>query len=212
MSCRQCQGITTFFDDRVAARERKKYLKKGPDKSTRLLIDALRAEAGDARTLLDIGGGVGAIQHAFVGDGFEAGVSVDASPAYLRTARAEAEVRGYAHKMRYLEGDFVALAPELPPADVVTLDRVICCFDDMEALVAHSARKAQALYGLVFPRVNVLTRPGFWFLNAMLRLRRSPFRTYLHPTERVDALIRGNGLKLCTYRQTFLWQVRIYTR
>lgn len=212
MSCRQCQGISSFFDDRVAARERKKYRKRGPDKSTRLLIEALREHAGEARTLLDIGGGIGAIQHAFVGDGFEAGVSVDASPAYLHTARAEAEERGYVHKMRYLEGDFLAHADAVSEADVVTLDRVICCFDDMEALVTASAGKARRLYGLVFPRVNVLTRPGFRMLNLMLRLRRSAFRTYLHPTERVDALVRARGLHLVTYRQTLLWQVRVYGR
>ncbi|WP_457652686.1 class I SAM-dependent methyltransferase [Rhodocaloribacter sp.] len=182
MSCTQCRGIASFFDEKVAARELRKYRKRGPHKTTQMLIDAIRAEAGEAETLLDIGGGIGAIQHALVGEGVVAqGLDVDASPAYLETARTEAERRGYAEKVRYLQGNFVDVADEVPPVDVVTLDRVICCFDDMEQLVTRSSEKAKRVYGLVFPRVTPFTRIGFRVLNAFLRFRRSAFRVFLHP-------------------------------
>jgi hypothetical protein len=54
--------------------------------------------------------------------------------------------------MSFQYGDFVALAPALSAADVVTLDRVICCYDDMPALVGRSAALAERLYGVVYPR------------------------------------------------------------
>ncbi|QXD15082.1 class I SAM-dependent methyltransferase [Rhodocaloribacter litoris] len=212
MSCAQCRGIATFFDARLAARELKRYRRRGPLKTTRLLLDAIRTEAPGARSLLDIGGGVGAIQHALVGNGYEAGINVDASPAYLDAARTEAARLGYAHRMHYHAGDFVELAPSLPAADVVTLDRVVCCYDDVEALVTRSAAKARQVYGLVFPRVHLLTRIGFRLANAFFRLRRSPFRTYLHPPAAVDALVQQAGLTRRVSRRTLLWHVWLYAR
>ena len=114
MSCTQCKGIASFFDEKVAARELRQYRKRGPHKTTQMLIDAIRETADGAETLLDIGGGVGAIQHALVGEGVVArGFDVDASHAYLETARAEAERRGYAEKMRYVPGNFVDVADEI---------------------------------------------------------------------------------------------------
>ena len=56
------------------------------------------------------------------------GTSADASPAYLAAARTEAESRSYANRMRYVDGDFVEPAGELDAADIVTLDRVVCCY------------------------------------------------------------------------------------
>ncbi|RMF54261.1 MAG: class I SAM-dependent methyltransferase, partial [Bacteroidetes bacterium] len=117
MSCTQCRGVASFFDHRIAQRELKRYRRRGPSRTTQWLLEALRQEAPGARTLLDIGGGVGAIQHALVGNGYEAGISVDASPAYLEIARREAEARGYAHRMTYHLGDFTTLAPTLPACD-----------------------------------------------------------------------------------------------
>ena len=49
-----------------------------------------------------------------------------------------------------------------------------------------SASKARHLYGLVFPRERRFTAAGARFANAWFRLRGSAFRTYLHPTEKVD--------------------------
>ncbi len=210
MSCSQCRGIASFFDRKVATREYRKYLKKGPSKTTRWLIEGVRADIDEASSLLDIGGGIGAIQHALVGNGLSTGFSVDASPAYLETARSEAERTGYAAKMTYLLGDFVSLAPDVPPADIVTLDRVICCYDEMDRLVAESSSKARKRYGLVFPRVNFLTRIGAAFLNGFLRLKRSPFRIFLHDPARVEALLTNRGFDLFVHRKTLLWQVRIY--
>ena len=63
MTCRQCRGIEQFFDQKEASRELKGYREKGPAKSTQMLIDAIEADGIEDKTLLDIGGGVGAIQH-----------------------------------------------------------------------------------------------------------------------------------------------------
>ena len=43
-------------------------------------------------------------------------------------------------------------------------------------------------------------------------IRRNPFRAYLHPTKKVDAIVRSNGLEPRFYRKTLLWQVVVYAR
>src|SRR3972149_5220101 len=89
MSCAQCQGIERMFDRRAAERELRQYRAAGPGGTTRLLIDALKAEGVAGLTLLDIGGGVGAIQHELLRAGGRRATAVDASSADLDAARAE---------------------------------------------------------------------------------------------------------------------------
>jgi SAM-dependent methyltransferase len=212
MSCCQCQGIETLFGERVARRDLERYRKKGPPKTTRILLDALKAEGVEGATLLDIGGGVGAISNELLDAGAARATVVDASPAYLRAARAEAERQGHAGRIEYHHGDFVELAPELPPADVVTLDRVICCYDEMEALVSASAERAERLYGVVYPRDTWWDRLGVSLVNFACRVRRNPFRVFIHSPEAVERVIRSKGLTRRSYRTTPIWQIIIYAR
>ena len=154
MVCRQCRGIEDFFDEKWAASELKGYRKRGPRKSTPMLVDAIVAGPLDGQSLLNIGGGVGAIQHELLKAGVGAATAVDASAGYLKVAREEAERQGHDNRIHYLHGDFVGHAATVEPADILTLDRVICCYHDVEKLVGESSRRAAEVYGLVFPRTT----------------------------------------------------------
>ena len=210
MTCSQCQGIEQEFNRKHALEKLKQYRKKGAADTTRQLIAALREDGVDGMTLLDIGGGVGAIQHALLKAGISRAADVDASPAYLEVARQEAQRHGFAGRVSFYPGHVMDVAPVLPPTDIVTLDRVICCYDDMQALVSLSVRRARRLYGLVYPRdtwwVKLLLPIG----NLYLRLRRSPFRVFAHPTQAVDAIVRGQGFHQKFYRKMGFWQVVVY--
>jgi magnesium-protoporphyrin O-methyltransferase len=210
--CSHCEDAGDLFNPRAARRDLRRYRSRGPSATTRLLLDSLLAQRRADDTLLDIGGGVGAIAQELLQVGFSRAVQVDASPAYLAAAGEEAGRRGVADRITYHFGDFVDLAPDLAPADVVTLDRVICCYPDVERLVVASASKARHLYGLVFPRERRFTAAGARFANAWFRLRGSAFRTYLHPTEQVEDLLRGCGFRRTSRAYSFLWQVATYAR
>ncbi|MEX2535586.1 MAG: methyltransferase domain-containing protein [Trueperaceae bacterium] len=163
MSCEQCLGLERVFDDRAARADLRRYRRRGPQRTTKIMVDVLIAEGIVAATVLDIGGGVGAIPNAMIRAGARSARLVDASAAYLATARDEAERQGHLERMSFRFGDFVGVAAEEPAAEVVTLDRVICCYDDMEALVSASTARAERLYGLVYPRDswwNRLVEPG----------------------------------------------------
>ena len=208
----QCEGIEELFDQKFVSNELQRYRKKGPIKTTRMLIDALKKEGVGELTLLDIGGGVGLIQRELLAAGAQKATSVDASTAYVAAAKAEAEKNGYADRVSYIQGDFVDLDEEIDNADIVTLDRVICCYDDMQNLVSLSAGHARRLYGVVYPR-------DVWWVKVLLavenlgeQFRRSNFRAFVHSSDDVEALVVGNGLKRHSYQRTLTWQVVVYGR
>lgn len=188
------------------------YHRTGPRGLTRALIEALCADGIDGQTVLDVGGGVGAVHHELLRSGAASAVDVDASRAYVSAARAEAERQGHADRVHYLAGDFVALADHVGPADLVALDRVICCYSDMSALVGRSAALARRRYGLVYPRDSYLGRVGLALLNAGLWLSRSSFRVYAHRTADVDAVIAAQGLVKRLHQTTLIWQLALFER
>ncbi len=201
-----------MFGPGIARRELRRYLRKGPAGSTRRLIDALAAGGVEGRTFLDIGGGIGAIQCELMARGAKGGTGVDASPAYLQAARAEAVRRGYGDRIRHVGGDFTFLASDLEAADLVTLDRVLCCYPDMPALLAAAAPLSRTALGLVFPRSTWLTRTGVALVNAVQRLRRHPFRVHIHDPQRVEALLAHHGFGQRLLHEGRLWRVELYRR
>jgi len=212
MNCCQCQGIEELFSEEYVARELKRYRRRGPDKTTLMLIEALKEVDVRGLTLLDIGGGLGAIQHEMLRAGVQHATDIDASNAYISAAKAETTRRGFAERVNYRHGNFVDLAENISPADIVTLDRVICCYPDMQKLVNLSVAKAGKYYGLVFPREDWWMKVWHVFQSVYLRLTNSRFRTFLHPTKAVEELVREHGFKRHFYRRTFVWQVVVYAR
>lgn len=213
-SC-QCEGIEREFNREGVAKELNGYRRKGLgslDKTTRMLIDAVKAQGVAGMTLLDVGGGIGAIQHELLKAGASSAVQVDASQAYIQAAKEEAERMGVSDRIKHYHGNFVELAHDIEPADIVTLDKVICCFDDMEALVGRSSEKVRRLYGLVYPRDTWWIKLVLPFANSAAWLKRSPFRSFVHSTEAVDAIAHENGLEEIYHHRTFVWQVLLYSR
>lgn len=212
MNCCQCQGIEARFNRKEAAKKLKQYRQGSPVETTQILIEALKAEGVSGMTLLDIGGGIGVIQHELLEAGVTGAVGVEASSAYIEGAKAEAERRGYAARVAHYHGNFTDLAGTISAADIVTLDRVICCYYDMPGLVELSAARAKKLYGLVYPRETWWVKLSLALENFSFWLRRDPFRVFVHPTQAVEALVHHQGLARCFYRQAGPWQIVIYRR
>ena len=198
------------FDDNRARRDLDEYRAKGVSGSTRRLVEALLAQGVEGTTLLDIGGGVGIIQLELLAAGVTSSVDVDASAPYLRSAEVEAATRGLGDRTAYRHGDFVALADAVEAADIVTLDRVICCYPEVQALITASAARARRLYGLVYPVDRWWTRLAVGLANLLPRLSRSAFRGYVHPQPLVDRLIRDAGLVRVYRHAGRVWQTEVY--
>lgn len=211
-SCCSNEAIAQQFGRETADEELRRYRSDGPLPTTEALIQALAARGVAGADLLDIGAGVGAIHHALLERGARRAVHVDISSDYIEAARTETERVGHAGRVRFVNGDFVEIAPGIEPADVVTLDRVICCYADMEGLVTRSAERSRHLYGAVYPRDRLSVRLAIASMNLWKRLRGSTFRSYLHAPAAIDDVLRRLGFVRHSTQRTWVWEVVVYVR
>jgi len=206
-----CTGAQEMFDAKVAEGDLKKYRRRGPNKTTRLLRDGILAMGG-GESLIDIGGGIGALSTELLARGFRRSTLVDASPAYQATARRAATERGLGEQIEFREGDFVACAPQLAPADAVVMDRVVCCYPAyeplLEAALAHSGR----LFAYAYPQDRWDVRCFLAVENQFQAWMRRAFRAYVHPERAMRALIAARGFRLVSRRKTFVWCADVYVR
>lgn len=201
------------YDEKVASSELRRYRKKGPSPWTRTLVEGLVGQGVQGATLLDIGGGIGAIQHELLIAGAATATSVDASSAYLDAAREESDRRGLGGRVTYLHGDFVDLASSVAAADIVTLDRVLNVYPNWERLVALSADKAQRLYGIVIPRETGFMRFVIWLMNLTLRVQRKQLRAAIVPMEGINQILETKGFRSQLSAGVGpAWMVAIYRR
>ena len=208
----QCEGIEREFNAEDAETELAAYREQGPSQTTQYLIDALTEQGVEGHTLLDIGGGVGAIQHSLLSGGASTAIAVEASEAFARAAENQARELGWGEQVEVRHGDFVELAETVPRQDIVTLDRVICCYHDMKSLVRLSAARARKLYGVVYPREVWWNKVASGLMNLFLWITRNPFRTFIHPEAGVQRILDQVGLERVFYKRTFFWQVAVYAR
>ncbi len=159
---------------------------------------------------MDIGGGVGAIHHELIAAGASQAKCADASSDYIAISKKEGERRNHLEKLSYHYGNYVDLADEIGTADIVTLDKVICCFDDMKELVAVSSSKATKLYALIYPRQKWWTKLLIGSANMFFTLIRNGFRIHIHPQDEVEGIVTSNGFERIFYYNNILWQVILY--
>jgi SAM-dependent methyltransferase len=205
-------SVGNEFGERHARRDLASYRRRGPDRTTRWLIEGLTVAGQDGLTVLDIGAGVGAVHLGLLAAGAVSAVDVDGSPAFIEAARDEARRTGRSDAVQYLVGDFVELAPTIETADLVALDRVVCCYPDMRALVRLSVARARRRYGLVYPRDAGWIRVASRALNLFMRLTRQRTRSWVHRTADVDSIVRAAGFAPTFERSGLFWQAVVYER
>jgi trans-aconitate methyltransferase len=199
-----------FYNARKAASELRSFRNRGPIPSTKILINALKAEGVEGATVIDIGGGIGAIQHELLAAGAAHVTSIDASDAYIRTAREESDRRGLTGRVTYQHGDFLELAETIGPADIVTLDRVINVYPDWERLIRLSVARARRLYGLVYPRNTLAVKMVVSVMNLLVW--RGPVHASVPSPEVIDRLTREANLVRFFSKTIGPWQVAVYRR
>jgi magnesium-protoporphyrin O-methyltransferase len=209
--CLDAGGIGRCFS-RLAKFYRLRYEHGGFEPSQRQLLQGLQQAGVPGASVLEIGSGVGYLHQTLLEQGATRAVGVELSAAMLAEARARAARRALADRVTYHEGDFVTLAAQLAPADLVLLDKVICCYPDARGLVQASAPLAQRAYGYTIPRDRRLTRAGVRIGNFFLRLFGSPFRTFVHDPQQIAAWVRGSGFREAYHQQTTLWLTHVFVR
>ncbi len=198
------------FSEKRATKDLAQYLAKGPGTTARLLLAGIAKAAQPHGRLLDIGSGVGALTFELLERGVTDAVDVELSSAYVATASAEAVRRGRTGAVRFVRGDFVSIAGQLRAADIVTLDRVVCCYPQYERLLDEAVRHANRHFAFTYPR-------DLWYVRAWVRVdnlarqvRRNPFRTFVHSAAAMEHVIRRGGFELVSRSHTWTWCADVY--
>jgi SAM-dependent methyltransferase len=210
--CYQSVGASAErqFSEKRAAEDLAQYRTKGPGSTARLLLAGI-VKAGQPRgRLLDIGSGAGVLTFELLERGMTEAIGVDLSSAYVAAASAEAARRGRTESVRFVHGDFVRMASQFLAADVVTLDRVVCCYPDYEPLLDESARRAVSCFALSYPRDIWYVRMWVGLQNVARQLRRNPFRTFVHSASAVEHVIRRAGFEVVSRTCTRTWCADVY--
>jgi magnesium-protoporphyrin O-methyltransferase len=199
------------FTAAVARRDLERYRTRGPDATTRLLRDAVLG-AGPATNVLDVGAGIGALSFELLAAGAERATVVDAAPAYLAAAREEAGRRNVTQRLDVVPGDFVAVVSTIPPADVVTMDRVVCCYPAYRPLLEAAAQRSRRLLAFSYPRDRWYVRGAVGLENLVRVLLRIPFRGYVHSARAMEAVLTQHGFTRLGRRETLKWSADLYGR
>ena len=204
-------GYGKIFSKRQARRDARRYRRKGLDRNARRMVDELTARGVDGASVLEVGGGVGAIELELLTAGAARATNVELSPEYEEEARRLVLERGAAERVERRVADFVAAEREIPEADVVVMHRVVCCYPDPDALVGAAARRARRLLAMTFPRDTWWMRLGQRVMNVFLR-RLYGFEAYVHPRRTIVGAAERAGFSRVHEHSALIWQIVVLER
>jgi magnesium-protoporphyrin O-methyltransferase len=213
MSACCARGYERLFGARTARRDARRYRKKGLDDTAQRLVDEVAARGAKGATVLEVGGGVGAVDLELLKRGAERATVIEISHGYDDEALALAREAGAEERIERRHGDFVEDEAELESADIVVMHRVVCCYPEPELLVGAAAGHARRLLALSFPRDDAWwLRLGVRLANVWLRLIGS-IETYVHAPARVVSAAERAGMRTVLHeRSSRIWRVAVFER
>ncbi|HEX6844001.1 MAG TPA: class I SAM-dependent methyltransferase [Actinomycetota bacterium] len=205
------------FDEWATHAARRARTHEVGSRITATLVDAL-ADAGlSDRTLLDVGCGGGDLALAALARGATHATGFDLGPGAIAEARRLAAERGLASRASFEVGDGAELA--LPGADVVSLNRVLCCYPRVDALLENTLGATGLVYGFTAPidrgLRGVLNRVLNTLGNGWYALRPAKFRGFrgfVHDLGAVDLRVRAAGFEPVRRERHGLWDLAVYAR
>jgi len=198
-----------MFSAKQARLDARRYRKQGLGGTSRRLVELAGDVSGE--TVLEVGGGVGAIELDLLAAGAERATNVELSGEYEEEAATLLAERGLTERVDRRVADFVNEPVE--PHDVVVMHRVVCCYPDVDRLVGIAAASTRRRLLLTYPRERPWTRAGIAAINLFMRISGSDFRAFVHPVARMSAAAQREGLALERREQPgLIWENAAYER
>lgn len=210
--CCSTSGYGEFFDEKLARRDAKRYRKGGLKGAGKRLVDLVAARGADGADVLEVGGGIGALQLELLQRGASHTMNAELSPAYEGEAAALLKERSLTQRVDRRIVDIAEDPDAVPPADVVLLHRVVCCYPDYERLLGGAAGKARRLLAFSFPPDFAVARAAVRVLNLWPRLRGCDFRAYVHPESELLAAVERNGFRIVSRERSGIWRIALFER
>ena len=199
------------FGKRQARKDARRYERSGLDETGQVIVDGVAERGIAGASVLDVGGGVGAIDLELLAAGARSATVVELSDEYDDEAArllAERQLEGRGARRH---GDFVELAAAVEPADVVVMHRVVCCYPDPETLVGAAGDHAGRLLALSFPRDTWWIRIGWRVVDVWFRVIYR-FASYVHAHQRILGAAARAGFTPVHEHSGRLWHVTILER
>lgn len=204
-------GIDKFFS-KWAARYSRRFRRKGLEKIQKHLVEGITVTEVTSKSILDIGCGVGALHLTLLQRGAASATGIDVAEGMIVKAKELAAELRLSERTTYHVGDFVSMDGTIEPTDITVLDKVVCCYADIDSLLDHSLEKTREIYALSFPRDWFPVRWGFRFQILLGLLLKWSFRPYWHDWEAVCGRIEAASFRE-TYRSTTLiWTGVVFRR
>jgi hypothetical protein len=202
-----CADYDKIFDEKKARSKASEYARNGLTGHAPRIVQFVRDKNPPGYTLLEIGGGIGAIQLELLKTGAARATNVELATQYESVASELIRERGLGDRVERRLGDFVREADAISGADVVIMNRVVCCYPDADALVGAAADHARRFLVMTFPVDRWWTRLGIAVENTCFAIRSDTFRAYVHPTSAVLAAAQRRGMRPVEHSRGFIWQL-----
>lgn len=205
--------IARYFDRRNK-RRRSGAEKYEMGKVTRGLLDALLELDPRGHSVLEGGCGPGALLVELLTAGASTGTGIDLSPEAIAYARERATDAGVADRASFAVGD---AATTLQAAhDWVVLDKVICCYPDVERLLANTMAAARSVYAFALPVSygwrGAVARLALGVEAVVLAVLRRPCPAFVHDIRRIESLLHAAGFASVRRESLGMWHIGVFAR
>jgi SAM-dependent methyltransferase len=178
------------------------------------LRDALVPHGPAGRTILELGCGRGALLLQLLQAGAARGTGIDLSGAAIEEARRRFTEAGAAETAELSVGD--AARVPLASHDWVILDRVMCCYPDIERLLSNSIPAARHLYAFTVPESRgwrgLLSRVEERFEDIWNTLRGCACPGYVHDIDSIERTLTQAGFRRRYSSRLRLWHIGVFER
>jgi magnesium-protoporphyrin O-methyltransferase len=133
-------------------------------------------------------------------------VNIELTPTYEEAAQGLLREAGLEDRVERRVMDFAEGTSDVEAADIVIMNRVICCYPDMPRLAGAAADHTREVLVVSFPKERWWTRAGISLGDLALRVARQQFQVFLHPPDKILAAAERHGLKTVSTQTSFFWE------
>ena len=209
--CCNSSGYERLFSAKEARRALRVYDRKGLNKMAQRIVGYLEARGVDGHKVLEVGGGIGAVHVELLKAGAASAVNVELSNGYQEAAAELLRREGLAGRVEQRIGDFTEMAAGMRADDVV-MNRVICCYPDMEKLMYAALSASSRFLAVTFPRDRVLFRITVAMESLYQRIRGVDFRPYIHSPRAIVETAHRAGFEVVFDDSDIAWHGVVFER
>ena len=210
--CCDPRGYDATFTARSAHRLARRYRRRGLDPLSAKVVQRCVEHGIDGATVLEIGGGVGELHLELLRRGAATATNLELVGTYERDAAELVAEAGMTGRVRRRRLDLTTDPTAVEQADVVVLNRVVCCYPDLAGLLSAAAGRARRLLVLTYPRSNPVTRVLLALDNGLSAILGRSYRAFVHPPAEILAVLRAHGLDPAGSEDGAFWCVTVAAR